>query len=613
MSDHGPRTGGRAGVGPPGASEAGVPASRIIVKGIAVAPGLAVGMPVFHDDGDVDIPVLALSMEDVKGEQRRLATAIRVAKQQLAEVEANIEKEVGRRDARIFSVQSVLLEDPGFRKAIRERIAAQLVNAEVAVRDAVAAWSARLSGVGVDADRDPVADLRDVGRRLLRILAGRPAKARREEIEHERIVLVTRELLPSDTAHLDRKRLAAIVTASGGVASHAAILARGLGIPAVTDVEVGSLPAAGGAWIVDGTDGRVVLNPDADDLDQARRQSQHFQEVRHELQQQVADTVTTRCGTPVDLMLNVENFDHLDAGSLRGLRGVGLFRTEFLFMERTSFPSEEEQYTSYVRALEQAGDAEITFRTIDVGGDKPLSYLSLPNEPNPVLGWRGIRLSLQWPDMFLTQLRALLRASAHGRMRILLPMVTMVEEFQRARSMLEQVRADLAAHDVPHDPQVPLGAMIEVPAAALAARSLAREADFLSIGTNDLSQYALAVDRNNARVAGLYQTLHPGLLQLLRVVMDSVPEAEKRVSVCGEMAGDADAVLLLLGLGVRALSMSPYHLPVVRRLLQAVTIEEAEALTEKVLDMGSTAQIRSALRAETLRLVPDLSTLLGPS
>ena len=198
-------------------------------------------------------------------------------------------------------------------------------------------------------------------------------------------------------------------------------------------------------------------------------------------------------------------------------------------------------------------------------------------------------------------------------MRILLPMVTMVEEFQRARSMLEQVRADLAAHDVPHDPQVPLGAMIEVPAAALAARSLAAEADFLSIGTNDLSQYALAVDRNNARVAGLYQTLHPGLLQLLRVVMDSVPEAEKRVSVCGEMAGDADAVLLLLGLGVRALSMSPYHLPVVRRLLQAVTIEEAEALTEKVLDMGSTAQIRSALRAETLRLVPDLSTLLGPS
>ncbi len=603
--------------GSPPAGSAGGP-GRIVVKGLPVAPGLAVGTPVFHDEADIDVPVIALSAEDVRGEQRRLATAIRMAKKQLQEVEHSIEREVGRRDARIFSVQGLLLDDPAFRKAIRERIAAQLVNAEVAVRDAVLSWSARLAGVGTEADRDPVADLRDVGRLLLRILAGRPRPAAARAVEEAgadgtKVVLVTRELLPSDTATLDRRRLAAIVTASGGVASHAAILARGLGIPAVTDVDVSSLPAAGGAWIVDGGEGRVILNPKPEDLEQAVHQSRHYQTIREELASRSSGLVRTKDGVAIELMLNVENFDSVHPEMLDGLRGVGLFRTEFLFMDRKTFPSEQEQFEYYVEALGQVGDAEITFRTIDVGGDKPLSYLQVPAEPNPVLGWRGLRLSLQWPDMFYTQIRALLRASVHGRMRILLPMVTMVEEFRRARTMIAQIQSDMEAREVPFDKDVPVGAMVEVPAAALATRDLGESADFLSLGTNDLSQYALAVDRNNARVASLYQPLHPGMLQLVKLAAEGAHQSDAHLSVCGEMAGDPDAVLLLLGLGVRSLSMSPYHLPLVRGLLSAVTLDDARAVAAEVLALHSTTEIRSVLRGHVLRLAPELGTLLPPA
>jgi phosphoenolpyruvate-protein phosphotransferase (PTS system enzyme I) len=320
----------------------------------------------------------------------------------------------------------------------------------------------------------------------------------------------------------------------------------------------------------------------------------------------------TADGVAIELLLNVENFEELPAELLDDLRGIGLYRTEFLFMHRPFFPSEEEQYRHYVGALERVGDSEITFRTIDVGGDKPLPYLSVPHEPNPVLGWRGLRLSLEWPDMFYAQLRALLRASAHGQMRILLPMVTMVEEFRKARDILEEIQSDLRHRGVPFDPDVPLGAMVEVPAAALAARSLAEEADFLSIGTNDLSQYALAVDRNNARVAHLYQPLHPGLLELLRLVVRAGDAADTPVSLCGEMAGDPEATLLLLGIGLRSFSMSPYHLPVVKRVIGTVSLDEARAVAQEAFALGSTTEVRALLRRHTLRLVPELGHWLAP-
>lgn len=600
---------GRA--GPAGRGGAG----RLLVKGVPVAPGLAVGTPLFHDEGDLDIPVLAIRPEQVRTEQRRVSDAIRSAKLQLADVERSIGREVGPRDARIFSVQALLLEDPAFRKAIRQRIQDALVNAEVAVRDAVAEWSERLKGMGAGGDRDPVADLQDVGRQLLRLLAGRPrgAALAMARADGQKVVLVSRELLPSDTAQLDRDKLAAIVTASGGTASHAAILARGLGIPAVTDVDVDSLPARGDQWVVNGSTGAVLLDPSEADLTQAESESAAFRSFRERMLKDSRGLARTADDVAIELLINVENFTTLPDELVEDLRGIGLFRTEFLFMERSFFPSEEEQYQRYRDVLLSLPEREVTFRTIDVGGDKPLGYLSIPHEPNPVLGWRGLRLSLQWPDLFYSQVRALVRASAHGRMRVLLPLVTTVEEVVQARLIVGEVQADLREAGIPFDETMPVGAMIEVPAAAMAAQALAEHADFLSIGTNDLSQYALAVDRNNARVADLYQPLHPGVLRLIESVLRAGAETSTPVSVCGEMAGDPLAALLLLGLGLRSFSMSPYNVPVVRKLLSSVHLAEATELAGRVMELSSTAEIQAVLRRHALAVFPELRTILPSS
>ncbi|HZL99495.1 MAG TPA: phosphoenolpyruvate--protein phosphotransferase [Planctomycetota bacterium] len=585
----------------------------VVVRGLPMAPGLAVGTPVFHTEHDVDVPVRPIAPDDVPAEQRRLAAALREARRLLEAVEKQIEEEVGASDARIFSVQQLLLEDPSFRKGLRARIKRDLVNAEVAVRDEVAEWGARLAGVGAGSDRDPAADLRDVGRQVLRLLVGQtPARVTAGDGD-EQFVLVTRELLPSDAASVDRLKLAAIVTGAGGLASHAAILARSLGIPAVTDVDVTALPARGGAWIVDGTAGTVTLNPGRKELSEAQRRSRDYLRFRSEQLAEARGLATTADGAAVEVLLNVENFETLPAESLDDMRGIGLYRTEFVFLHRDWFPSEEEQFQHYVGAIRKVRDREITFRTIDVGGDKPLSYLSMPGEPNPVLGWRGLRLSLEWPDMFYAQLRALLRASAHGRIRVLLPMVTMVEEFRRARQIVREIQSDLRARGVPFDPRLQVGAMIEVPAAALAARALAAEADFLSIGTNDLTQYALAVDRNNARVAGLFQPFHPGVIELLRLVVAAADAAGTPVSLCGEMAGDPQATLLLLGLGLRSLSVSPYRVPLVKKVVTSTTIEDAVRVAQAALAMNDTAEIAAYLRQQTLQRVPRLEDWLPPA
>ena len=582
----------------------------LVVTGVPVAPGLAVGQAVIHEEDDVDVPILEITADDVGAELRRLSAALRAVKKQLAEIERGIEAEVGARDARIFGVQGLLLEDPEFRKSMRARIRRQLVNAEVAVRDEVRQWVERLAA---ETDRDPAADLRDIGRQLLRHLAGKPRKDLQDEVGDgvERVILVCEEFLPSDAAQIDRKRLAGIVTASGGVASHAAILARNLGIPAVTSVDVGNLPGHGRLWIVDGNSGQVIVNPSRRDVKEAERRSAEYGRFRARLVAAAEGYARTADDVAIELLLNVEDFDALASNALDGLQGIGLYRTEFLFLNRPFFPTEEEQYRHYCDVLAAVGEREVTFRTIDVGGDKPLPYLSTPHEPNPVLGWRGIRLSLEWPDMFYTQIRALLRASAHGRMRVLLPMVSNVDEVRRVREIVTEVQGDLAKEGVAFDEQLPLGAMIEVPAAAMATRTIARHCDFLSVGTNDLSQYALAVDRNNARVADLYQPLHPGLIAILRTVLSEAAETDTPVCLCGELAGEPEATMLLLGLGLRSFSMSAFHVPVVKRLIRSVTLDDARRAAHAVLELGSTSEIRAELRRRALEHAPEFASLFG--
>lgn len=367
---------------------------RIVVRGVPVAPGIAVGHAVIHDN-DVDVPILALTEDDVGAELKRLSAALRATTRQLAALERSIEEHVGERDARIFAVQGLLLDDPTFRKALRARIRRDLVNAEVAVRDEVAEWTRRLASVSTESERDPAADLRDVGRQLLRVLAGKPRPATLKADGGERLIMVAQEFLPSDAASIDRTSLAAIVAATGGAASHAAILARNLGIPAVTFGDATRLPVHGHLWIVDGNTGQVVVNPTDEEVELATSRGEDYHRFRAELVATTKGFARTRDKVAIELLLNVESAAGLDAQGLADLNGVGLYRTEFLYMNRPYFPSEEEQYRHYTDVLGRVGELEVTFRTIDVGGDKPLPYLSTPAEPNPVLGWRGIRLSLE--------------------------------------------------------------------------------------------------------------------------------------------------------------------------------------------------------------------------
>ena len=318
---------------------------------------------------------------------------------------------------------------------------------------------------------------------------------------------------------------------------------------------------------------------------------------REKLLQTVEERVGREQDAGISLLLNIENFETLDPAVLRMAHGVGLYRTEFLFMGRDTFPSEEEQYEFYCNVLQRLDGREVTFRTIDVGGDKPLSYLSVPKESNPVLGWRGIRLTYEWPDLLIPQFRALLRASAHGPLNILLPMVTNVEEFRHVRKLLDRARDDLARDNVPMAEFTPLGIMIEVPAAALAAQELAEEADFLSVGTDDLGQYLFAVDRNNLQVSRLYQPLHPVMLRLLKDVIAAGKQHGRPVTVCGEMAGQPYSTLALLGLGLRRFSMSPAHVPEASWVLDAFSADEAEQLTDALIRLRTEQEIRDLLQA----------------
>ncbi len=565
---------------------------RRAVKGLGISPGVAFG-PVYYFKNDVgEVPRRALELDAVDGEVARLREAFREAAQEFRRQRDAHVGSLPEHERRIFDAHLALYEDELLRGSIEERIRKQAQNAEAALKDEID----HLAALFATMDRlyaERAADVRDVGNRVLRVLVSRQQEAL---VSSQPVILCARELLPSDTLTLDRGRLLGIVTEVGGEASHVAILARASGIPAVSGVKkLESLLSPGGSLGIDGRRGRLWLEPQARLRGALERSRQHFVDSRRRLVER-AVTAQSR-DRDLTLLLNVENFESLDPAVLHSADGVGLYRTEFLFMGRSTFPSEEEQLAFYKDVLAHVGGREVTFRTIDVGGDKPLPYLVTPREQNPALGWRGIRLTFEWLDLLIPQLRALLRAAAHGPLKILLPMVTTVEEVTRARALVAELAEDLHRQGLAHDAKVPLGAMIEVPAAALAAERLAREADFISIGTNDLLQYLFAVDRNNLQVAGLYQPLHPVALRLIEQVIAAGAAVGKPVTVCGEMAGEALSALALLGLGLKRFSMSPVHLPEVRTIFRHFTAADAGALMASLLHLDRAADVESLLRA----------------
>lgn len=567
------------------------------LKGIAAAPGVAIA-PIVHFHTTLDhIPTFKVGADAVAGEKQRFGQAIATVTDSLVALQKELTGQIAKHDVRIYDAQLSILHDPTFRRDVENEIGAHGVNLEVALQRVIARYEAVFAAMESAAMRERAADLRDIGRQLVGALL---ATARTKYTANgEDYLFAADEFLPSDAGILDRKHIRGIVTAHGGKYSHGAILARSLGIPAVVGIEEVMLESSTGTMaIVDGDAGLVILEPNAEHRAHYERLLREQRGVELRLAEVRLQPSVTPDGTKVDLFANVEGVRDLQGLETAAIAGIGLFRTEFAFMERRQFPTENEQVAMYRRAMEGANGKPVTFRTLDVGGDKPLGYFRMPEERNPVLGWRGIRLCLDWPDILYTQMRAILRASAGGHARILLPMITSRGEVVRCREVLQQLVEDLRSTGVAHDPEIELGVMVEVPVLVPVLPDILPLVDFVSVGTNDLVQYLLAVDRDNQRVAKMYDPFHPGVLRVLQQIADAANAAGKSVSICGEIAGDHWFTPLLVGLGYRELSMAPVFLPRVKLMLRGFTATECRDLAARAVAMQSTQAVRKLVQEE---------------
>lgn len=579
------------------------------LKGIAAAPGIAIA-PVVHFHTTLDqIPVWQVDDKGIEAEIGRLSGAISSVTSSLLGLQKELAGALGKHDVRIYDAQLAILHDQTFRKDVEDAVAQEKVNLEVALQHVITRYESVFEAMDNASMRERAADLRDIGRQLVGALV---ANDRQKYIaDGADYLFAADEFLPSDAGILDRAHIQGIVTAHGGKYSHGAILARSLGIPAIVGVDGFMQETVSGALaILDGDAGIVLLDPTVEELADYERRLREERSVESRISELRFQPSVTPDGTSVRLMANVEGVQDLDNLELDTMAGIGLFRTEFAFMERRQFPTEEEQVSMYRRAVESADGKPVTFRALDVGGDKPLGYFQMPGERNPVLGWRGIRLCLDWPDILYTQLRAILRASALGHARILLPMITTRSEVVRCRDVVDQLTADLRANNVPYDARIELGVMVEVPVLVHVLPEILPVVDFLSVGTNDLVQYLLAVDRDNQRVAKMYDPFHPGVLRVLSQIAEVARAAGKDASICGEIAGDHYFTPLLVGLGFRELSMAPVFLPRVKLMLRSFSLAECEDLAARALAMHATSAVRKLVMDE---IQPRWAAQLGSS
>lgn len=561
-------------------------------SGIAASPGVAIGPALIYRRPALE-GVKGAASGPASAELAKLDEALQRSRADLEQIKERAERELGASEAAIYDAHLLILDDPPIWEEVRARIAGGL-SAPEAVRAVADHYAARFRELEDEYLRERGADLLDVADRVLRHLLGLAGPGLGALTDP--VVVVARDLSPSETVTLDRTKVLALVTETGGPTSHASIVARALGIPAVVGVrDILSRIENGKELLVDGDAGRVVLEPDAREREAVAKREQEIRERQKEEAREAELPAQTLDGERVKLVANIGHPAESEAACRYGAEGVGLYRTEFLFMGRPAPPDEEEQYAAYATVVKRMAGRRVIIRTLDVGGDKPLAYLAMGAEANPFLGLRGLRLSLENPALFKVQLRALWRASHHGPLGVMFPMVSSLEEVELARRLLTEARDELRKEGVAVGSAVEVGVMIETPAAALMAAELAERVDFLSIGTNDLTQYTMAADRLNERVSHLYQPLHPAVLRLIRFVVEGAHRAGKWVGVCGELAGDPLATPLLLGLGLDELSMSPTFLPAVKRMVRSVRMAQARELAAAVLRSRTAEEVRQRL------------------
>lgn len=581
-------------------------------KGIGVSPGVAVGRAYCIHEIFVNPQTKRLADHEVLGELARYDEAVCKAAADLHALGLKVTAQVGAEPAAIFSVHEAILRDPAFTAKIRAWIVDHCEQAESALHQVLSEYTALFERTQDEYLRERLSDVRDVIIRLSEHLS--PMLARDSSGISGPIILVAHELLPSQVAVLGEGQWAGIVTQSGGSTSHAAILARGRGIPAVSGV-AGILHQVknGDTVVVDGRSGHVLVNPDAEAEKAYRKLQREFFDLKDALAENRDQPAVTADGEPIDLLANINNLDDARAAVAMGAKGVGLFRTEYLFLTHPDVPNEEEQLSAYRQIVEASPHGRVTIRTLDLGGDKTTLYLGNDREANPFMGWRSIRLSFEHPEFFCTQIRAVLRAGAECgpqqcRVRLLFPMITTLEEMRRVRYLVRRARRQLEASGYPLG-NVPIGLMLEVPAAAVSIDSLLRAADFVCIGSNDLVQYLMAADRDNPKVSHLCQPLSPPVLKVLTGVIDACRRSGKPVTLCGEMAGLPRAFVLLLGMGLRSFSMSPAFIPTIKELTAHLTQAEARRILQSALKLQTTRQVIRFMGRQIEQLAPNLRLL----
>ena len=559
------------------------------IQGISGSRGVAVGNVYRYIQEEIVIPDYTVAEDKVEEEIGKFAAAMAATLKQLDTIRQKALDEMGPEEAAIFEAHMQIAQDPSLSDGIKSLVESSHTNVVAATAQTIETFANIFLGMEDAYMRERGADIKDIGDRLMRNMLGMNPRG----LSHisGQVILVAQDLAPSDTASLDKNVVKGIVTAAGGPTSHAAIMARTLEIPAVMGVGDIESFVDGDKAVVLGTDGIVEMNPSDADWDEYTNQAAAFQEELKRLRESANLEATTTDGHYVELFGNIGKAKDAKNALTMGAQGIGLYRTEFLYMENDELPAEDVQFEEYKKVAQDMKGKPVIIRTMDIGGDKELKCLDLPSEMNPFLGYRAIRISLNRPDIFKVQLRALLRASAFGDIHIMYPMIASVEEVKQANAMLDECKAELTAEGKEFNKDIKVGIMIEVPAAAIISPILAKYVDFFSIGTNDLCQYTLAVDRMNEAIGSLYQPLHPGVIRLIKHVIDASHEQGKFTGMCGELASDPVATMILLGLGLDEFSMTASSIPLIKNILRSVSKAECEEVANKALTMDTAEEI----------------------
>jgi phosphoenolpyruvate-protein phosphotransferase (PTS system enzyme I) len=562
----------------------------MIYKGIAGSEGIAAGRAYVYKNEQAVIDTVNISAESIAVELNKLDEGIRHSKAQLEELKQKVALMLDEGKAQIFDAHMMMLEDPEFIEAIKKAIKTDMVNAAYAVQKTADFYISIFENIEDAYMRERAADIQDVSSRLIRNIVGAASQGL-SGIDAP-VIVVAHDLTPSDTAVMNKNLVLGFTTDIGGGTSHTAIMARSLGIPAVLGMgDISSIICDGDYLIIDGLAGLVIINPDEEQQAEYKQKIIEYRIYREKLENLAYLPAVTTDGRSVEISGNIGTPADVESVRTNGGDGVGLFRTEFLYMNRNALPTEEEQYEEYRKAAVELEGKPIIIRTLDIGGDKKLTYLPLPEEMNPFLGWRAIRICLERQDIFKTQLRAILRASISGNILIMFPMISGVGEVREAKKVLEEAKSELRRENLSFDENIKVGIMVEIPSAAMTADVIAKEVDFFSIGTNDLCQYALAVDRMNPKVSKLYQPLHPGILRLIKNVIDASHKHGKFTGMCGEMAGSIEACVILLGLGLDEFSMSAVSIPIIKNIVRKTTFEKAKVIAEHALSMETPEEV----------------------